>query len=203
MPPKKKVAKEVKKEDNEDSDFGDNISDEDSEIEDSDLSEIDAEDVDMNHSDSEDSESEYETESAKSDTEYDSEDILDDVSEPETDAPKCMYSYDAPMSEYEPLPEPRRIPDDERITEPVLTNYETSRLLGARAKQLSENAKSLVSNIDDYIPLEIAYYELINGKLPIKIKRPMPDNTYEIWKSSEMRIKKGFNPLQSIKKMKR
>ncbi|MFH1324052.1 MAG: DNA-directed RNA polymerase subunit K [Nanoarchaeota archaeon] len=60
------------------------------------------------------------------------------------------------------------------------TKYETARILGARALQISMGAPFLVKlneadleNIK-YNPVEIAKIEMKEGLIPITVKRPMP-----------------------------
>lgn len=58
-----------------------------------------------------------------------------------------------------------------------LTKYEKARVLGARAMQLSMGAPFLIKlaekDLDKigYNPIEIAKLELIEGVIPIKVKR--------------------------------
>ena len=60
------------------------------------------------------------------------------------------------------------------------TKYETARLIGARALQISMGAQILVELKEadleriNYNPVEIAKMELAKGVLPIGIKRPLP-----------------------------
>lgn len=60
------------------------------------------------------------------------------------------------------------------------TKYETARIIGARALQISMGApllfkfgKGELENIK-YNPIEIAKIEFYKGILPITVKRPMP-----------------------------
>ena len=73
------------------------------------------------------------------------------------------------------------------ITEPEIykkyTKYETARILGARALQISMNAPLLLA-IDpkkleelDFNPLKIAEIEFEADILPITVKRPLPQKT--------------------------
>jgi DNA-directed RNA polymerase subunit K/omega len=57
---------------------------------------------------------------------------------------------------------------------PTLTKYEIARALGARATQISRNAKIMVDPKGETDPLEIAKMELEQGKLPIIIVRTLP-----------------------------
>ena len=109
------------------------------------------------------------------------EDVKDEIE-------NCYFQYDDLIDEYEELGPATKVPDDERITLNKLTKYEMVRILGIRAHQISVGAKSLVKNIENKSPIEIAIYELKNKMTPFKIKRPLPNNTYEIWKIKELDI---------------
>ena len=62
----------------------------------------------------------------------------------------------------------------------ILTKYECSRIIGVRASQLSENAQILVDVPDNLKSnfIYIATKELIDQKLDIFVKRPLPLNKY-------------------------
>ena len=74
----------------------------------------------------------------------------------------------------------------ERITNPRLTRYEMVRILGERTKQLTMGAKALVKNSNNLSYDEIAVEELKLDMIPIKIKRPLPNNKIEIWDLNEL-----------------
>ena len=80
------------------------------------------------------------------------------------------------------------VPDDERISNNILTKYERVKILGVRAKQISESAKIMVKidNNESLSPMELAKLELKHKVIPFKIKRPIGKNRYEIWKISEL-----------------
>lgn len=59
-----------------------------------------------------------------------------------------------------------------------LTKYERARVLGTRALQLSMNAISTVDTTNMTDPLKIAEKELLEGKIPIIIRRRLPDGNY-------------------------
>jgi len=101
---------------------------------------------------------------------------------------ECYFEYDNVIDEYEELGPPTQVPDNERITLSKLTKYEMVRVLGIRAQQISVGAKTLVKNIEGKSPIEIAIYELKNKMTPFKIRRPLPNNTYEIWKIKELDV---------------
>lgn len=80
------------------------------------------------------------------------------------------------------------VSDNERISIPRLTQYERVRLLGDRAKQLSEGAKPLIKCDKIYSAMEIAILELEKKVIPLKIIRPRPDGLQELWSVSELEI---------------
>ncbi len=82
--------------------------------------------------------------------------------------------------------QPRQIPKSERMTTPYMTKYERARLLGTRALQISMNAPVLVELNGESDPLEIAGKELREKKLPLMIRRYLPDGSYEDWEACEL-----------------
>jgi len=74
-------------------------------------------------------------------------------------------------------------------TNPILTKYEMTRVLGQRAKQLDSGAKAFVkvplNVIDGYF---IAMIELEQKKIPFIIKRPLPNGGVEYWNVSDLEI---------------
>lgn len=80
-----------------------------------------------------------------------------------------------------------RKPQD-RVTIPTLTKYERARLLGTRALQLSMNAPVLVALEGETDPLTIAQKELRERRIPLIIRRVLPDNTYEDWRIDELDV---------------
>ncbi|XXQ35116.1 RNA polymerase Rpb6 [Plasmodiophora brassicae] len=74
----------------------------------------------------------------------------------------------------------------ERSTTPYMTKYEKARVLGTRALQISMNAPVMVDLEGETDPLEIAMKELREKKIPIIIRRFLPDNSYEDWAVNEL-----------------
>lgn len=74
----------------------------------------------------------------------------------------------------------------QRITTRYLTKYERARVLGTRALQISMNAPVMVDLDGEVDPLRIAEKELRERKIPIIIRRYMPDGSYEDWKVDEL-----------------
>lgn len=75
-----------------------------------------------------------------------------------------------------------------KITTRYLTKYERARLLGTRALQLSMNAPPLVELDGETDPLAIAAKELRERKLPLIVRRYLPDGSFEDWSLDELII---------------
>lgn len=127
-----------------------------------------------------------------------SEDDIKDDNKDDVELENCYYQFDNILEEVDTDITPKRVPDEDRITLNKLTKYEIVRILGIRAKQISVGAKVLIKNIDGKSPIEIAIYELKHKMTPFIIKRPLPNNTYELWKIKELDIDITPNDEQSI-----
>lgn len=75
-----------------------------------------------------------------------------------------------------------------RITTPYLTKYERARVLGTRALQIAMCAPVMVELEGLTDPLRIAMKELKARKIPIIIRRFLPDGSYEDWSINELII---------------
>jgi DNA-directed RNA polymerase I, II, and III subunit RPABC2 len=80
------------------------------------------------------------------------------------------------------------IAPSERITTRYLTKYERARVLGTRALQISMNAPVMVDLDGETDPLKIAEKELRERKIPIIIRRYLPDGSHEDWAVDELII---------------
>jgi len=80
----------------------------------------------------------------------------------------------------------KKIPDEKRATTPYMTKYERARVLGTRALQISMNAPVLVDLEGETDPLQIAIKELNQKKIPLIIRRYLPDGWYEDWSCEEL-----------------
>ncbi|CAO3673111.1 unnamed protein product [Umbelopsis ramanniana] len=69
----------------------------------------------------------------------------------------------------------------ERVTTPYMTKYERARVLGTRALQISLNAPVMIELNGESDPLVIAMKELREKKIPLIVRRFLPDNSYEDW----------------------
>eukprot|EP01031_Cornospumella_fuschlensis_P031397 gene31397-37951_t len=74
----------------------------------------------------------------------------------------------------------------ERITTKYMTKYERARVLGTRALQISMNAPVMVDIAGETDPLKIAMKELRERKIPMIIRRYLPDNSFEDWSIDEL-----------------
>jgi len=74
-------------------------------------------------------------------------------------------------------------------TNPILTKYEKTRILGLRTKQLNDGAPPLIklseNIIDSYL---IAEMELKEKKIPYIIQRPLPNGNSEYWALEDLEI---------------
>ena len=80
----------------------------------------------------------------------------------------------------------QQIDKSKRITTKYMTKYERARVLGTRALQISMNAPVTVEIQGETDPLKIAMKELIARKIPMIIRRYLPDNSYEDWSLDEL-----------------
>ncbi|ODQ64250.1 DNA-directed RNA polymerases I [Nadsonia fulvescens var. elongata DSM 6958] len=78
------------------------------------------------------------------------------------------------------------IPKEQRTTTPYMTKYERARILGTRALQISMNAPVLVDLEGETDPLQIAMKELAQKKIPLVIRRYLPDGSFEDWGCDEL-----------------
>ena len=78
------------------------------------------------------------------------------------------------------------LPKEERVTIPYLTKYEKCQLISCRAQQLSMGSIPLVNvgKIKDIV--EIAEKELKERKMPLIVRRVLPNGKYEDWKVEEL-----------------
>uniref|UniRef100_A0A1B6FMU3 DNA-directed RNA polymerases I, II, and III subunit RPABC2 n=1 Tax=Cuerna arida TaxID=1464854 RepID=A0A1B6FMU3_9HEMI len=75
-----------------------------------------------------------------------------------------------------------------RITTKYMTKYERARVLGTRALQIAMCAPVMVELEGETDPLQIAMKELKQRKIPIIIRRYLPDNSFEDWGIDELII---------------
>ncbi|TKC42612.1 hypothetical protein EI555_009001, partial [Monodon monoceros] len=78
--------------------------------------------------------------------------------------------------------------NQKRITTPYMTKYERARVLGTRALQIAMCAPVMVELEGETDPLLIAMKELKARKIPIIVRRYLPDGSYEDWGVDELVI---------------
>ena len=78
----------------------------------------------------------------------------------------------------------------EKKTFNYLTKYERCFILGIRIQQIMNNSPIFINIQDLEIvnPFNIAYEELIQKKIPFKIKRKLPNGNVEIWDLNDLII---------------
>ena len=77
-----------------------------------------------------------------------------------------------------------------RVTFPILTKYEKNFILGFRTEQITNGSIILIdiNKLKEKTPYNIAVEELNQGVIPFKIKRHLPNGTYEVWDITELII---------------
>ncbi|KAI7864364.1 DNA-directed RNA polymerase IIa [Spinellus fusiger] len=78
------------------------------------------------------------------------------------------------------------VENTDKHTTPYMTKYERARILGTRALQISLNAPVMVELDGESDPLVIAMKELREKKIPLIVRRFMPDGTYEDWNVKDL-----------------
>ncbi|ESN95835.1 hypothetical protein HELRODRAFT_86309, partial [Helobdella robusta] len=81
-----------------------------------------------------------------------------------------------------------KVDPEKRMTTPYMTKYERARVLGTRALQIAMCAPVMVELEGEIDPLAIAMKELKARKIPIIIRRYLPDGSYEDWAIDELII---------------
>ncbi|KAF5282728.1 hypothetical protein FQR65_LT02725 [Abscondita terminalis] len=126
------------------------------------------------------------------DDEYDGDDVADDFDEDVED--DNIEELDQPDEEGDnidilaPGQAGGGVPKSKRITTKYMTKYERARVLGTRALQIAMCAPVMVELDGETDPLQIAMKELKQRKIPIIIRRYLPDNSYEDWGIDELII---------------
>ncbi len=103
--------------------------------------------------------------------------------------PEAVLDYAEKVATAIPLTSAPPINDEKHTSQPFLTLYEKTKILGFRANQLAQGAPPYVT-VPEYVKdvTEIAKMELDARRLPFIVKRPMPDGTFEYWRLSDMMV---------------
>jgi DNA-directed RNA polymerase subunit K/omega len=80
---------------------------------------------------------------------------------------------------------------EKKISKPIMTKYEFNQIISQRTTMLAHGAIPLVDvnnyKIKSNIELrEIALKELKEGKIPFIIKRPLPNNKFELYRVKDL-----------------
>lgn len=143
------------------------------------------------------------------DGEYDGEDGEDEENE-EEEPEKYMHHFDKEINkEYILETHPECIPvnmaevramlnvvrnkdgviiDDFHKTIPFVTKYEKARIIGQRAAQLDAGATPYVNAEFLIDGASIAELEFEEKKIPVIIKRPLPNGAFEYWRLKDLEI---------------
>ena len=105
--------------------------------------------------------------------------------------PETILDYVEKVTPYIPLQQlpPSEGKDPAHKTQPFLSVYERTKILGFRANQLAQGAPPYIARPEHVTSvLDIAKMELEQRRLPYIIKRPLPDGTFEYWRLSDMMV---------------
>ena len=80
-----------------------------------------------------------------------------------------------------------QVDNKDRISKPILTKFEYPKIFSIRKHMLTHKFIPFIKTNETDINT-IIKEEIIQKKIPVKIKRPLPNNRYEIWKLSELEI---------------
>ena len=75
-----------------------------------------------------------------------------------------------------------------KITSKYLSKYEKTKVLGIRALQISTGSPPTIDIGNETDALKIAEMELLEKKIPIVIRRYLPNGKYEDWKVNELSL---------------
>uniref|UniRef100_A0A8P4KCU0 DNA-directed RNA polymerases I, II, and III subunit RPABC2 n=1 Tax=Dicentrarchus labrax TaxID=13489 RepID=A0A8P4KCU0_DICLA len=78
--------------------------------------------------------------------------------------------------------------NQKRITTPYMTKYERARVLGTRALQIARSASCAVESLCTSQCLTVIVPSNRSRKIPIIIRRYLPDGSYEDWGCDELII---------------
>ena len=80
--------------------------------------------------------------------------------------------------------------NNEKVTMPYMTKFEKAKILGIRAEMIASGDKPLIENIRSFDnAYNIALEELKQKKIPLIIRRTLPNGTIEDWRVEEMILK--------------
>ncbi|KAH7645504.1 DNA-directed RNA polymerases I, II, and III subunit RPABC2 [Dermatophagoides farinae] len=123
-----------------------------------------------------------------SDDEYDIDDLGGDFDDAVDADDIGDEAVDEENVEFLPADQMQQKQNVKKITTPYMTKYERARVLGTRALQIAMCAPIMVELEGETDPLQIAMKELKERKIPLIIRRFLPDGSYEDWGIDELII---------------
>ena len=130
------------------------------------------------------SEEEFSEDEEFNDSESDIDDKNEEKEEKIDEVEELIVELDIP----EPQIEYKKVDKSKRVSLPILSKYEKTKLIGTRAIQISQNAQIYVDYKGLIDPIKIAKKELEEKKIPFIIRRYLPNGKYEDWNIDELRI---------------
>jgi len=76
-----------------------------------------------------------------------------------------------------------------KITMPFLTKFEKAKILGVRAQMLASGSEPLITPPFPETCYEIALKELKEKKIPLLVRRYLPNNKFEDWRVEDLIIR--------------
>jgi len=161
-------------------------------------------------SDSDDSDADDAEDEGLNDPEYEDNDDDEEGDEEEDEPERYMHHFDKEINkEYILETHPECIPvnmaevramlnvvrnkdgviiDDFHKTIPFVTKYEKARIIGQRAMQLDAGATPYINSEFLIDGASIAEREFEEKKIPVIIKRPLPNGAFEYWRLRDLEI---------------
>lgn len=112
---------------------------------------------------------------------------VEDVQETNEDE-NAMGDVDAVEGNIALIAPGQAVAKENRVTTKYMTKYERARILGTRALQISYGAAVMVDPKGETDPLLIARQELKQRKIPIVVRRYLPDQSFEDWNIDDLII---------------
>lgn len=78
---------------------------------------------------------------------------------------------------------------NDKITTPILSKFEKAKILGIRAEMLSNGADPVISKPYPNNTYKIALEELRQKKIPLIIRRTLPNGNIEDWRLEDLIVK--------------
>jgi DNA-directed RNA polymerase subunit K/omega len=108
-----------------------------------------------------------------------------------THHPECRLDYQEQVLDKLPLTSypPDHGRDSRHTSVPYLTTFEKTKLIGLRATMIAKGSPLFIErppHVTDV--LELARMEVEQKKVPVILKRLMPDGTFEYWRLSDLLV---------------